>query len=62
MAHNLTDAGEVLLSINRIDPGRGSEAGLCIVALAIVMDRITQGFAKRYEESIAWPAADVRYS
>lgn len=45
--------GEVLLSINRIDPGRGAEAGLSIVALAIVMDRITQGFAKRYEESIA---------
>ena len=44
---------EVLLSINRIDAGRGAEAGLCIVALAIVIDRITQGFAKRYEESIA---------
>lgn len=44
---------EVLLAINRIDAGRGAEAGLCIVALAIVIDRITQGFAKRYEESIA---------
>jgi glycine betaine/proline transport system permease protein len=44
---------EVLLAINRIDPGRGAEAGLSIVALAIVIDRITQGFAKRYEESIA---------
>lgn len=43
---------EVLLAINRIDPGRGAEAGLSIVAIAIVMDRITQGFAKRYEESI----------
>lgn len=44
---------EVLLAINRIDPGRGAEAGLSIVALAIVIDRITQGFARRYEESIA---------
>ena len=44
---------EVLLSINRLDIGRGAEAGLAIVAMAIVIDRITQGFAKRYEESIA---------
>ncbi len=44
---------EVLLALNRIDPGRAAEAGICIVALAIVIDRITQGFAKRYEESIA---------
>ena len=44
--------GEVLLALNRIDAGRGFEAGLCIVALAIVIDRITQGFAKRYEENI----------
>lgn len=44
--------GEVLLALNRIDAGRGFEAGLSIVALAIVIDRITQGFAKRYEESI----------
>ena len=38
--------GEVLLALNRIDAGRGFEAGLCIVALAIVIDRITQGFAR----------------
>ncbi len=44
---------EVLLAINRIDPGRGAEAGLSIIALAVVIDRITQGFAQRYEESIA---------
>lgn len=43
---------EVLLAINRIDAGRGAEAGLSIVALAIVMDRITQGFSARYEKSI----------
>jgi glycine betaine/proline transport system permease protein len=44
---------EVLLSIQRIDPGRGAEAGLSIVALAIIIDRITQGFAKQYQESIS---------
>jgi glycine betaine/proline transport system permease protein len=43
---------EVLISINRIDPGRGAEAGLSIVALAIIIDRITQGFANQYRESI----------
>lgn len=43
---------EVLLAIQRINAGHGTEAGLSIVALAIVIDRITQGFAKRYEESI----------
>ncbi len=36
---------EVLLGIQRLDFGRGAEAGLAIVALAIVFDRITQGFA-----------------
>ena len=44
---------EVLLAINRIDPGRGFEAGLCIVALAVIIDRITQGFANQYKESIS---------
>jgi glycine betaine/proline transport system permease protein len=32
---------EVLLAINRIEVGRGFEAGICIVFLAIVIDRIT---------------------
>jgi len=40
---------EVLLAINRIDVGRGFEAGLGIVIMAIVIDRITQGMAKRWE-------------
>ncbi|HLT18847.1 MAG TPA: ABC transporter permease subunit [Thermomicrobiales bacterium] len=43
---------EVLLALNRLDTGRGATAGLSIVALAIIIDRITQGFARRYEESI----------
>lgn len=40
---------EVLLSINRLDIGRGFEAGLAVVALAIVIDRLTQGVARRFE-------------
>jgi glycine betaine/proline transport system permease protein len=36
---------EVLLAINRIEVGRGFEAGLSIVLLAIVIDRITHGVA-----------------
>lgn len=40
---------EVLLAINRIDVGRGFEAGLGIVIMAIVIDRITQGMAKRWD-------------
>jgi len=36
---------EVLLSINRIEIGRGVEAGLCIVFLAIIIDRITFALA-----------------
>jgi len=42
---------EVLLAINRIDVGRGFEAGLAIVALAIVIDQLTQAFARRWETS-----------
>ncbi len=40
---------EVLLSINRIDIGRGFEAGISVVFLAIVIDRLTQNMAKRWE-------------
>ena len=42
---------EVLLSINRIEVGRGFEAGLSIVLLAIVIDRITHGLAARQQHS-----------
>lgn len=38
---------EVLLGIQRLDFGRGAEAGLGIVVLAIVFDRITQGYGRR---------------
>jgi glycine betaine/proline transport system permease protein len=36
---------EVLLAINRIEIGRGVEAGLAIVFLAIIVDRITAALA-----------------
>jgi glycine betaine/proline transport system permease protein len=41
---------EVLLAINRIEVGRGFEAGLCIVILAIVVDRITIAMAARQKK------------
>jgi glycine betaine/proline transport system permease protein len=43
---------EVLLSINRIEIGRGFEAGLSIVILAVVIDRITHGIAARQQAAI----------
>jgi glycine betaine/proline transport system permease protein len=42
---------EVLLAINRIEVGRGFEAGLSIVLLAILIDRITHAFASRQGHS-----------
>lgn len=44
---------EVLLSINRMDIGRGFEAGISVVALAIVIDRLTRGIAGRFEPPTA---------
>ncbi len=38
---------EVLLGIQRLDVGRGFAAGVAIVLLAIVLDRITQAYGKR---------------
>jgi len=40
---------EVLLSINRIEVGRGFEAGFSIVLLAIIIDRITHAMGARQE-------------
>jgi len=37
---------EVLLAISRIEVGRGFEAGISIVFLAIIIDRITHSFSK----------------
>jgi ABC-type proline/glycine betaine transport system permease subunit len=40
---------EVLKGISRLEPGRGLIAGTAIVFMAIILDRISQGFAKRPE-------------
>lgn len=38
---------QVLLGIQRLDVGQGMEAGVAIVALAIVFDRISQAYGRR---------------
>mgnify|MGYP001040827109 CR=1 FL=1 len=43
---------QVLISIRRLEVGQGFQAGLAIVFLAIVLDRVFQGFAKRYERTV----------
>jgi glycine betaine/proline transport system permease protein len=49
---------EVLLAINRVDVGKGFEAGISIVFLAIVIDRITNGFARKRQVKMIPTAAD----
>lgn len=46
---------EVLLGINTLDVGRGAAAGLAIVAMAIVLDRTTQAYARRVQMSRGAP-------
>lgn len=41
---------EVLLAVNRIEVGRGFEAGVSIVFLAIIIDRLTHAMAQGKEE------------
>ncbi len=43
---------QVLQGIGRLEVSRGLFAGLGIVVLAIIFDRITQGFGKRLQERI----------
>lgn len=40
---------EVLISVNRVEIGRGIISGTAVVILAILLDRITQGLIKRSE-------------
>lgn len=40
---------EVLLAVNRIDVGRGFEAGWAIVVLAIIIDRLSQSSVSKWE-------------
>jgi glycine betaine/proline transport system permease protein len=43
---------EVLLAINRIEVGRGFEAGISIVFLAVIIDRLTHALAARQEKTL----------
>lgn len=40
---------EVLISLNRLDIASGFEAGMGIVIMAVIIDRLSQGIAKRYD-------------
>jgi glycine betaine/proline transport system permease protein len=40
---------DVLIAINRMELGNGFEAGISIVFLAIIIDRISQGIADRFK-------------
>jgi glycine betaine/proline transport system permease protein len=42
---------EVLSSIQRLDIGLGFESGLSVVLLAIILDRLTESFGVRQQES-----------
>lgn len=44
---------EVLVAIRRIEVGRGVQAGLAIVFLAIILDRVLQGLVQKYERGDA---------
>lgn len=44
---------EVLISIRRLEVGRGFQAGFAIVFLAIILDRLLQGLANSFEGSHA---------
>jgi glycine betaine/proline transport system permease protein/glycine betaine/proline transport system substrate-binding protein len=41
---------EVLISVNRIEMGRGLVSGLAVVIVAILLDRLSQGLAKGKEK------------
>lgn len=41
---------EVIIGINRLESGRGFAAGIAIVIVAILIDRLTQGMFKKSEE------------
>ena len=41
---------EILSAIGRMDVGVCAEVGICIVFVAIILDRITQGIAKIFSE------------
>lgn len=42
---------EVLISVNRVEIGRGLVSGTAVVIIAVILDRITQGLVKNRETS-----------
>ncbi len=44
---------EVLLGLQQLNVGRAAEAGIAIVLLAIVLDRITQSYGETLQERTA---------
>lgn len=40
---------EVLISVNRVEIGRGLVSGTAVVIVAVILDRLTQGLVKRSE-------------
>ncbi|MDN0084051.1 proline/glycine betaine ABC transporter permease [Crenobacter sp. SG2305] len=51
---------DVLVGIQTLDVGRGLQAGLAIVVLAIVMDRISQAFGQDRRQKLALSRGDAR--
>lgn len=42
---------EVIIGINRLDAGRGFAAGIAVVIVAIILDRLTQGIVRKKEDA-----------
>jgi glycine betaine/proline transport system permease protein/glycine betaine/proline transport system substrate-binding protein len=43
---------EVLISVNRVEVGRGLVSGTAVVLLAILLDRLSQGWTKEQKEDV----------
>ena len=52
--------GQVVQSLSRIDIGLGVEAGLSVVILAMILDRVTSGFSTPRPRTAARPARRER--
>lgn len=50
---------DVLAALRRLDFGAGLESGLAIVALAVVLDRVSQAYARRRPGAIPEPGGNV---
>ena len=50
MVKNGSTKDEVLLGLQQLNVGRAAEAGIAIVLLAIVLDRITQSYGETLQE------------